>query len=124
MPKVYNSCNAFCLISRGEGFGLPYIEAASTCLPIIASNVTAQTDYLNNDNSFLVEPDGYIESTLSGNLSGMAKLCHFYEGQVFPDFSRTGVEQTRKHMRFVYENYKEAKTKAEKLRNLVINNYT
>lgn len=124
MPKVYNSCNAFCLISRGEGFSLTVMEAASSGLPVIASNVTAHTDYLTNDNSFLVEPDGYIQANVNGNLSSMAKLCHFYVGQTFPDFSNTGVEQTRRHMRFVFENYKEAKEKAEKLRKLIINNYT
>jgi hypothetical protein len=104
MPRVYNSCNAFCLISMGEGFSLTVMEAASSGLPIIASNVTAHTDYLTNDNSFLVEPDGYIQANVSGNLSSMAKLCHFYVGQTFPDFSNTGVEQTRRHMRFVFEN--------------------
>lgn len=124
MPKVYNSCNAFVLISSGEGFGLPYCEAASCGLPVIASNVTAHTDYLKTDNSFLVEPDGFLEAKINGNLSNMAKLCHFYNGQTFPDFSRTGVDQTKKHMRFVFENYKEAKEKAEKLRKLIINNYT
>jgi glycosyltransferase involved in cell wall biosynthesis len=100
------------------------MEAASSGLPIIASNVTAHTDYLTNDNSFLVEPDGYIQANVNGNLSSMAKLCHFYVGQTFPDFSNTGVEQTRRHMRFIFENYKEAKEKAEKLRKLIIGNYT
>lgn len=124
MPKIYNSCNAFCLISYGEGFSLTPMEAASCGLPIIASNVTAHTDFLNNDNSFLVEPDGFLNAKMGGNLSNIAKLCHFYDGQLFPDFGGTGIAQTRRHMRFVFENYKEAKIKAEKLRNLVINNYT
>jgi glycosyltransferase involved in cell wall biosynthesis len=124
MPKIYNSCNAFVLISRGEGFSLTVLEAAACGLPVIASNVTAHTDFLNNNSSFLVEPDGFREAKISGHLSGMAKLCRFYEDQLFPDFSETGIEQTRKHMRFVYENYKVAKDKSEKLRNLIVNNYT
>ena len=103
---------------------LPIIEAASCGLPIIASNVTAQTDYLSNDNSYLVEPEGYIEAKSNGNLSKMAKLCHFYEGQIFPDFGQESIDQTRQHMRQAFENYSEAKGKAEKLRSLVANNYT
>lgn len=124
MPKIYNSCDAFCLISRGEGFSLTVMEAAACGLPVIASNVTAHTDYLKQDNAFLVEPDGYAEVKVNGNLSEVAKLCHFYVGQTFPDFSDTGVAQTRQHMRYVFENYKEAQEKANKLRNLIINNYT
>jgi glycosyltransferase involved in cell wall biosynthesis len=124
MPKIYNSCNAFCLISRGEGFSLTVFEASSCGLPIIASNVTAHTDLLKPDNSFLIEPDGCLEAKINGNLSKMAKLCRFYEGQQFPNFGETGVTQTRQHMRYIFENYKEAKEKAEKLRRLIVNNYT
>ena len=124
VPKIYNSCNAFCLISRGEGFSLTIFEAAACGLPVIASNVTAHTDVLKPDNSFLVEPDGYREVKINGHMSQIAKSCHFYDGQLFPDFSETGIEQTKKQMRYVFENYKEAKIKAEKLRNLVLHNYT
>jgi len=124
MPKVYNSSDAFVLISRGEGFCLPMIEAASTGLPVIASNVTGQTDFLREDNSFLVEPDDYAEAQVAGRLSRMAKLCHFYEGQIFPEFGIEAIEKTKEHMRFVYENRKEAQIKADKLRSLIVNNYT
>jgi len=124
MPKLYNSMDAFVLISRGEGFGLPYLEAGACGLPVIGSNCSGQTDFLNKDNSYLVEPNGYLEATSSGNLSRMAKLCHFYEGQKFPYFDETSIEDTRRHMRYVFENRKEAKKKAKKLEAHVRNNYT
>lgn len=124
MPKVYSSANAFVLITRGEGFCLPIVEAAATELPIIASNVTAQRDFLREDNSYLVEPEGYVEAKISGNLSNMAKLCRFYEGQTFPDFGRKSIEQTKDYMRYVFENYQNAKVKAKKLRSIITNNYT
>jgi len=124
MPKLYNSADAFVLISRGEGFGLIYLEAAATGLPVIASNCSGQTEFLNKENSYLVDPDAYVEATTNGKLSRMAKLCHFYEGQIFPDFGRTAIEKVKENMRFVYENYDEAKIKANKLRKLVVNNYT
>jgi len=124
MPKVYNSCDAFVLISRGEGFGLPYCEAAACGLPVIGTNCSGQSDFLKADNSFLVEPDGFVEARVGGTLSNMAKLCHFYEGQVFPDFSSNAINQTRAHMRFIYENYQKAKEKAAKLQNLIVHNYT
>ena len=124
MPKVYNSCHAFVLISYGEGFSLTPLEAASCGLPVIASNVTAHTDFLNQDNSFLVEPDNFVEAKVGGNMSNLAKLCHFYNGQSFPYFGVNAMEQTRQHMRNVFENYNDAKVKADKLRKLVISDYT
>lgn len=124
MPKIYNSCDAFVLISRGEGFSLTVVEAASCGLPVIASNVTAHMDFLKQDNSFLVEPEGFAKAEICGQLSEIAKLCHFYEGQMFPVFSNRAIEQTKFHMRSIYENYQKAKEKAERLRSLVINNYS
>jgi glycosyltransferase involved in cell wall biosynthesis len=124
MPKLYNSMDAFVLISRGEGFCIPYLEAGACGLPVIASNCSGQTDFLNKDNSYLVEPRGYVEASVGGNLSNMAKLCHFYEGQLFPDFDEGSIEQTRHYMRYVFENRKEAKGKANKLMKHVRSNYT
>jgi glycosyltransferase involved in cell wall biosynthesis len=124
MPKLYSSMDAFVLISRGEGFGLPYLEAGACGLPVIGSNCSGQTDFLKDDNSFLVEPIGYIEASSGGNLHRMAKLCHFYEGQTFPHFDEETIEQTKKQMRYVFENQKEAKEKAEKLRRHINSNYT
>jgi len=121
MPKMYSLGDAFVLISRGEGFGLPYCEAAAAGLPVIASNCSGHSDYLKEDNSFLVDPDDYV---VADRLSSLGKLCRFYEGQIFPDFGRPAIEKTKEHMRFVFENYKEAQKKAKKLRSSIISNYT
>jgi glycosyltransferase involved in cell wall biosynthesis len=124
MPRVYNSGNAFVLISRGEGFGIPYLESSSCGLPVIASNCSGHTDFLNKDNSYLVDPDGYVKSEINGSLSRMAKLCRFYENQMFPNFTSTSIEQIKEHMRFVFENYNEAKKKNKKLQALISKEYT
>jgi len=124
MPKVYNSCHAYVLISRGEGFSLTPIEAAATGLPVIASNIMSHTDFLKEDNAFLVEPEGYIKAQINGHLSNMAKMCRFYEDQLFPDFGEESIKQTQEYMRFVYNNYSKAKEKASKLRNYIVNNFT
>lgn len=124
MPGIYKAGNAFCLISRGEGFGMPYIEAASCGLPIISSNCSAMTDYLNDENSFLVEPDDYVKATINGPLSKLAKHCHFYENQIFPDFGPVSIMKTREHMRYVFENYNKALTKASLLQKQIRENYS
>jgi glycosyltransferase involved in cell wall biosynthesis len=124
MPKIYNSVQAFVLISRGEGFSLPVIEAGASELPVIASNCTAHKDFLNKDNSYLIEPDDYVKASVNGPLSSMAKLCYFYEDQLFPVFDKNSIAQVKESMRKVYEDYGEAKKKAQKLRKLVVNNYS
>jgi len=122
MPRVYNAAQAFCLISRGEGFGLPYYEAGACGLPVISSNCSGQTDLLTEENSFLVEPDDHVIAKINGPLSKLAKHCRFYENQMFPDFGPTAIMKTREHMRYVFENYSKAKKKAAILEKYIKNN--
>jgi glycosyltransferase involved in cell wall biosynthesis len=124
MPRMYAGANAFVLISRGEGWGLPYYEAAATGLPVIASNCSAQTEILNHDNSFLVEPDGYVKAEIVGKLNKLAKHCGLYENQMFPDFREDAINELKSHFRYIYENYDDSLIKADKLRELVTNKYT
>jgi glycosyltransferase involved in cell wall biosynthesis len=46
------SLDAFVLPSRGEGFGLPGVEAMATGLPLIATNWSGPADYLDPADSF------------------------------------------------------------------------
>lgn len=121
MPSIYALGHAFVLISRGEGYGLPYVEAGSMELPVIASHCSGHSDFLTNDNSFLVDPDEYV---VADRLSRLGKDCRFYEGQEFPEFRRKGIDTVKKHMRYVFKNYKQAKEKARKLRSVVLSDYT
>jgi glycosyltransferase involved in cell wall biosynthesis len=43
----HKNINALVSASRGEGFGLPLLEAASSALPIIATNWSGHLDFLN-----------------------------------------------------------------------------
>jgi len=124
MPGLYAAADAFVLVSRGEGFGLIYLEAAAAGLPVIGSNCSGQTDFLSHDNSYLVDPESYSKAKINGNLSKLAKHCGFYDEQMFPDFGRDSIEKTKQHMRYVYENYQEAQIKAAILSRNIRENYT
>jgi glycosyltransferase involved in cell wall biosynthesis len=44
MAKMYNSLDVFLLPSRGEGFGMPIIEAQACGVPVIISNCTSMPE--------------------------------------------------------------------------------
>jgi glycosyltransferase involved in cell wall biosynthesis len=52
---VYTLGHAFVLPTRGEGVGLPFIEALSSGIPVIATGWGGQMDFINERNSFLVK---------------------------------------------------------------------
>jgi glycosyltransferase involved in cell wall biosynthesis len=54
LAALYRDCHAFVLPTRAEGWGLPILEAMASGLPTIATNYSAQQDYLNERNGFPV----------------------------------------------------------------------
>jgi len=58
MPSIYRMGHAFVHFSRGEGFSLPQIEASACGLPVISCNNTGMSEYLTDDNAYLVKTDG------------------------------------------------------------------
>ena len=122
LPLLYNSANAFVLSTRGEGFGLPYLEAGACEIPVIATRCTGQLDYLNDDNSYLVDIEGYDSS--SQEIKEILKTSSYYEGMPFAVIGEKGIKQLKEQMRHVYENESEAKLKAKKLRKDIEENFT
>ncbi|HXE32155.1 MAG TPA: glycosyltransferase [Terriglobales bacterium] len=60
MPRLYASADAFVLPSRGEGWGRPYLEAAATQLPVLATRWSGHLDFLHDGNSYLIDLDGVV----------------------------------------------------------------
>jgi glycosyltransferase involved in cell wall biosynthesis len=54
MSSFYASLNAYVLPSRGEGWSMTHIEAMSTGLPTIGTGWSGNTEYMTDENSFLV----------------------------------------------------------------------
>jgi glycosyltransferase involved in cell wall biosynthesis/tetratricopeptide (TPR) repeat protein len=55
VPRLYRAADAFVLASRGEGWGRPYMEAMAMGLPTIATAWSGHLDFMNQDNSHLVD---------------------------------------------------------------------
>lgn len=55
MLGLINVCNAYVSLHRSEGFGLGMAEAMKMGKPVIATNYSGNTDFMNNNNSCLVD---------------------------------------------------------------------
>lgn len=112
MPRLYATADCFVLPSHGEGYGRPYLEALSCQLPLIATGWSGQMDFLNSENSYLIEskvvpvpPDVDIE-TFAGH-----------------HWAKPDVEHLRHLMRHVYSHREEARKRAERGRAEMIQQY-
>lgn len=48
LVEVYNLMDVFCLMTSGEGFGIPFIEAMSCEIPVIATDVTTTKEIVTD----------------------------------------------------------------------------
>jgi len=109
MPDLYRAAHAFVLATRGESYLLPYAEAGACGLPVIATNWSGHLDYLNSGNSFLIDIKAFKP------IPGVPNDIVYAE----PD-----IKSLRELMRYVFENYFQAKKKALKLREDLVKNHT
>lgn len=89
---LYRSADCFVLPTRGEGWGMPILEAMACGLPVIATHWSSQTDFMNETNSLPLQIDGLIPA--------IAK-CPYYEGF---RWAQPSYEHLRSLLRWVYEN--------------------
>jgi glycosyltransferase involved in cell wall biosynthesis len=119
MPSIYKSCSAFVLFSRGEGFGNIYCEASLCGLPVIATNHSGHSMFLNNDNSTLIEVDE-LRDVNSNDFN-----ASYWEGTQMPNLSSSeAIEAARRAMRGVYEQYTVAVEKNELLKEQISDKFS
>jgi glycosyltransferase involved in cell wall biosynthesis len=62
LVNYYQNASIFCMPTTNEAFGVAFIEAMNFSLPIVATNIGAVPDFVNNDfNGYLVDP-GDVEN--------------------------------------------------------------
>ena len=109
-PKVKIYASA----TRGEGYGLPLIEAAASGLPIVVTGWSGHLEFLNKDLVNLVDYD----------------LVEISETRVDDRVFEKGFrwanpreESFKKQIRHVYENYHESREKAKQLKKIIWENF-
>lgn len=108
MPNLMAHGDCFIWGSRGEGFALPVCEAGVMEIPVVSTFNSAMTDYLTEDNSFLVHTDRFITAPRN-----VACISPYYVGQLFPELGKEVIKKFGDRMREVYDNYPLAQKKAK-----------
>ncbi|MEX1013702.1 MAG: glycosyltransferase [Candidatus Paceibacterota bacterium] len=99
--SLINICNAYVSPHRSEGFGLTIAEAMSLGKPVIATNYSGNTDFMNEDNSFPVD---YKLIELKKDYGPYKK------GNAWADIN---INKLSKYMKYLYENPKQIKNVSE-----------
>lgn len=112
MGCLYRSADCFVTPTRGEGFGLPIIEAMACGLPVIATNWSAHTDFFDEDVGYPIKVRTLIPAEAK---------CPYYEGF---RWAEPDIDHLRLLMRHVYENQEEARMNGLKASEKVIGRFS
>ncbi len=115
MPMLYNLCDAFVLPTRGEGWGLPVIEAMACGLPVIVTDYGACRDFVNDDKAYPLRVAGMLP---------VSDADHFDPALDFGCWARPDEDHLVALMREVFENRQAAAVKAARARDDVLSRWT
>ena len=91
---------------------MPILEAMACALPVIVTNWSAQTEFMNDKNAFLLRTKALIDAKAK---------CPYYDGF---QWANPDEEHLQYLMRYVYEHREEAKAKGRYASEDVLKNWT
>lgn len=60
MARLYQAADVFVLPTRGEGLGLPFMEAMASGVPVIATRWSGHLDFVTDDSGWLIDVDAVV----------------------------------------------------------------
>ena len=110
LRSLYAAADAFVLPSRGEGWGRPHVEAMAMALPVLATNWSGPTSYLDDDVGYPL-PCAVVAVPDELNLPGH----HWAE---------PSVSELRARMRRLYDHPDEGKRKGAAARQRMVSHFS
>ena len=112
LGSLYRSADCFVLPTRGEGWGMPLLEAMACGIPVIATDWSAQRDFLNEQTGFPIRVKRLVPA--------VAK-CPYYTNFQWaePDY-----EHLAHLMRYVYDNREAVKERSQVIAQQVLSQWT
>jgi glycosyltransferase involved in cell wall biosynthesis len=114
LASLYKGCDAFVLPSRGEGWSLPLCEAMSMSMPTIGTRWSGNLDFMNDENSYLINIDGFALEPRCDWVTG------YYIGQ---KFAVPNEDHLVELFRYVYEHQDEGIEKGKIAREWMVKNF-
>lgn len=117
MLKLLNTADAYVMLSRGEGWGLPYIESMALGKPVIGTAWSGNTEFMKDHNSYPVRITGLTPIQDRSLLS----VEPFFQGQ---NMASPDIHEAKRLMREVYTNREEATKVGQIAREEVLEKYS
>jgi glycosyltransferase involved in cell wall biosynthesis len=112
--RLYRSVDAFVMPTRGEGWGLPIIQAMAMGLPTIATNWSGNVDFMTPETSYLLSLNGLRPVPSSAEYGGAP-------GKMWAEPSEAHLRQLMKQ---IVANPKEAAAVGRRARRHVVEHYS
>lgn len=106
--------DCFVLLQRSEGWGLPHFEAAACGKPVLTPGYGGQTDFLDENNS-------YLTNFTLAPVGGMTWSPYYTGDQLWAE---PDLKHAMDLMRHVYDNRAEAASKGAKARESIEKNFS
>jgi len=115
-PRLYKSSDVFVSPSRGEGWGRPHVEAMSMGLPVIATNWSGSTAFLDETVGYPLPIDGVLPVEMKPDTESS-----WFKGL---KWAQPSVRDLRRIMRAVYNDRHTAKLKGANARKRMVERYS
>lgn len=120
LKGLYTLANAFVLPSRGEGVGLPYLEALASGTPVIATAWGGHMDFLTHNNSFLIPYQLKNPEVSMNSRHAISRQFRYLFAEKGQQWAEPDISSLRAIMRKAYENPELCKRKGRQGRRDVL----